>query len=154
MRTATRDAKIERLRQLPVLRSCTNDEIRRLAAAGEVVDLPVGARLQREGAEVEWLHLVIEGDVAGNGDGEVVIGQTAVLAGTAAGAEVWAATDVHVLVLGRRQFRALMDTSPGFRSAVISSVARTAASRPAARVAAAAAGLAQVYPLRPLVSAS
>lgn len=152
MRTATRDGKIERLRRLPVLRRCTNDEVRRLAAAGELVELTAGTRMQRDGAGVDWLHLIVAGEVAGDAAGEAVIGQTAVLSGTDAGHDVWAATNVVALVLGRREFRALIDTSPGFRSAVISSVARTAASKPAARTA--TAGLAQVYPLRPLVSAS
>lgn len=152
--TRVRDAKIERLRQLPLLRCCTDDEIRRLAAAGELVELPVGAALQRRDNDIEWLHLVLDGEVSRVGEPEALVGQTAVLAGTDARDDVLAATDVLVLLVGRREFRALIDTAPGFRSAVITSMARTVAAHGAPSPGPAA-EMGEVFqlPVRPLVSA-
>jgi CRP-like cAMP-binding protein len=153
--TRTRDAKVQRLRQLSLLRSCADDEVRRLAAAGELVELPAGAVVQRRGAAVEWLALPVEGLVSGPGEREAFVGQTAVLAGTPSPHDIVAGTDALVLVVGRREFRALMDTAPGIRSAVITAMARTVVSTPAGHEPSAEA-VGQVYqlPVRPLVSAS
>jgi CRP-like cAMP-binding protein len=154
--TRARDAKIDRLRQLPVLRSCTDEEVRKLGAAGELVELPAGTVLQREGEDVDWLHLVIDGQISRSAGPEAVVGQTAVLAGEAAQDEVRADVALLVLVLGRREFRALMDAAPGFRSAVITSMAQTVASAAPHRATLDPPGVGQVYqlPIRPLVSAS
>lgn len=150
------DAKIERLRQLPLLRCCSDAEVRRLAAAGELVEMPAGTVLQQEGREVDWLHLVIEGEVSGPGQTEAVIGQTAVLAGAPATEAVWALTDTLVLLLGRREFRAAMDTSPGFRGLVITSMAQTVTASSPQRSVDQPSTVGRVYqlPARNLVSAS
>jgi CRP-like cAMP-binding protein len=150
------DAKIERLRQLPLLRCCSDEEVRRLAAAGELVEMPAGTVLQHEGRDVDWLHLVVQGEVSGPGQPEAVIGQTAVLAGAPASEPVWALTDTLVLLFGRREFRAAMDASPGFRGVVITSMAQTVAAGSPERSADQPAGIGKVYqlPARNLVSAS
>jgi len=148
------DAKIERLRRLPLLRSCSDEEVRRLAAAGELVQLPAGTVLQRQGRNVDWLHLIIDGHASCSAEPEAVIGQTAVLGGTPAPEQVWALTDVLVLLLGRREFRAAMDTSPGFRTAVITSMAQTVAAGSSHRSEPGTVGRVYQMPPRNLVSAS
>src|SRR5713101_4907454 len=67
-RSAGQDAKIEGLRRVPLLRGCRAEELKRLAASGELVRFPAGTVLQADGDEAVWLHLVIAGEVAGGRD--------------------------------------------------------------------------------------
>jgi len=53
------DRKIEQLRRMPMLRACRDSELRRLAGAGETVDVAAGEVLQADGAPVRHFHLVL-----------------------------------------------------------------------------------------------
>jgi CRP-like cAMP-binding protein len=130
-RSAGQDAKIERLRRVPLLRPCRAEELRKLAASGELATSPAGTVLHNAGEDVGWLHLVLDGELAvrtpGGGeqprDAGAVVGDKEVLSGHAATGTAVTMTEMTTLVMGRREFLAAMDTCPSFRGAVVSSLA-------------------------------
>jgi CRP-like cAMP-binding protein len=132
MRGGKRDGKIDQLRRVPMLRACSEDELRRLAATFEVINLPVGTVLQIEGREIRWFHLILSGDVAVTRNGRILgrsgagttVGEVELLCGSPAMGSVVSAGEVRAMVMGRRQFTSSLDECPVFRDAIVRSLAR------------------------------
>src|ERR1700738_778146 len=66
------DGKIDQLRRVPMLRACSEAELRWLAATFEVINLPAGTVWQIEGRDVRWFHLILAGDVAVTRNGRIL----------------------------------------------------------------------------------
>jgi CRP-like cAMP-binding protein len=126
------DGKIDQLRRVPMLRACSEEELRRLAATFEVINLPAGTVLQIEGREVRWFHLILAGDVAVTRNGRILgrsgagttVGEIELLCGSPAMGSVVSASQVRAMVMGRRQFNSTLDECPVFRDAIVRSLAR------------------------------
>jgi CRP-like cAMP-binding protein len=127
-----RDGKLEQLRRVPMLRACSEVELRRLASAAEAVNVPAGAVMQIEDDEVRWFYLVLTGDVDFERDDTMVgrsgvgttVGEVELLCGSPAMQSVIAASPVRAVVLSRPQFNAVLDDCPVFRDAIVRSLAR------------------------------
>jgi CRP-like cAMP-binding protein len=128
----TRDGKIDQLRRVPMLRACSDAELRRLATAFEVINLPAGTLIQLEGKEIRWFHLILAGDVAMTRNGRILgrsgagttVGEVELLCGSPAMGSVVSASEVRAVVMGRRQFTSTLDECPVFRDAIVRSLAR------------------------------
>jgi CRP-like cAMP-binding protein len=133
------DGKVDKLRELPALAPLHDEDLRRVAAAGELATIPSGTVLITEGQPARWCYLLLSGSVESSAGGAAglcagaAIGDAEVLARSAAPATVTAATDLVVLAMGSREFTSLLDSCPGFSHAVHVSLSKrvTEAWRPA-----------------------
>ena len=118
------DGKIDKLRELPALAPLADNELRRVAAAGQLATIPAGTILIAEGQAARWCYLVLSGHVEySTGTGPTHgLGTAAsdeeVLARAPAPATIAAATDLVVLAMPSREFTALLDRCPGFSRAL------------------------------------
>jgi CRP-like cAMP-binding protein len=121
------DGKLDKLKQVPELAALRDEELGRVAAAGELAVIPAGTVLVNEGEPARWCYLVLSGSVAStrprraggpvSGPGTTV-GDAELLARTSSTATVAAVGDLVVLAMSSREFTGLLDTCPGFSHAV------------------------------------
>ena len=126
-----RDEKIELLRQLPPFLGARGAELRTIAAAADLVSVDAGRVLCRTDRRALEVFVVVDGmvDVVIGGTtvatlrrGQIV-GELGVIDGAPRSADVVAATDARVLTISAPATRALLDTSPAFRGAVLHQLA-------------------------------
>lgn len=126
-----RDVKIELLRQLPPFRGARPAELRALAAAADLVEVEAGRVLCRADRRALESYVVVDGmvdvviggaTVASLRRGQIV-GELGIIDGAPRSADVVAATDARVLAIAAPAVRALLDTSPSFRGAVLHQLA-------------------------------
>ncbi|MFN0088863.1 MAG: cyclic nucleotide-binding domain-containing protein [Acidimicrobiales bacterium] len=127
------DAKLERLRSLPLFASCDNKALAGLASAVEEVDVPAGRRLIRQGHNTNEAFVVEAGTADVLLDGEKVsevtagkiVGEISLLDHGPATADVVSQTPMTLLVIPHNRFAQLLDATP----ALGASIARTLAAR-------------------------
>jgi CRP-like cAMP-binding protein len=114
------DPKIERLASLPMLASAGPDELRAVAAAGDVVELASGTVLCEGGLTSKHRYLVIDGLLAMSVGREAVatVGRGE-LVGDDLGAAVTVISDVTALAIPVPAMRSLLATSESMRNAII-----------------------------------
>ena len=129
--TLGKQATVERLRSVDVLRDCTRSQLQQVARLAERVQVGEGEVLAREGRIGREFFLILSGSVAvtqggrrmntlGPGD---FFGELAAMNPGPRNATVTALSDVDVLIIGPREFAAMADI-PGFRAALFQSMAR------------------------------
>ena len=117
------------LRQLPLLRSCTDRELSRLLSTADELPVAAGRVLVREGAEPGDLYLLLAGRatitrgdrllrVLGPGDH---VGPASPSEPTPRGATVTMVTDGTLLVVARGDVARLLEDLPALRGVVSSS---------------------------------
>ena len=128
---------VARLRETPLFGGLDDEPLRRLVAAGEVVDLAAGDALIREGDQADALYVVLSGELdvtrrAGTSDIPLarvgpgaLQGEIAALEGGRRLATVMAATDAEALRIPIGAIRDLLGAGPDVALAVI----RTAVGR-------------------------
>lgn len=107
IRRRQRDPKVAWLAAHPWWGEMTEDEVQRLAALGERLDLPPGRLLMHRGQQGIEAALIIEGEVVVMRDGTVVawlgpgeiVGELAVLDDAPRNADVRTSSDVQLLIL-------------------------------------------------------
>jgi signal transduction histidine kinase len=131
------DEIVERLRQTPLFGGLSEDALRRLAAAGQVVDLAPGEALITEGEEADALYVVLSGELEVTrraGTSEIPVarvgpgalqGEIAALEGGRRLATVRAASAAEALRIPVDAIRELLSAGPDVALAVI----RTAVAR-------------------------
>jgi CRP-like cAMP-binding protein len=127
-----KDAKLETLARVPLLAGLGKRELLRVGQLTEVMDLPAGRVLMRQGEWGSEMMIVIEGRARVERDGQVVgevgpggvVGEMALLAEGPRNATVTLLTDASLLVVGHREFHALMDEMPSVRAQVYEGLAR------------------------------
>jgi CRP-like cAMP-binding protein len=103
------------------LATCNKAERSWIRRHADVVTIPAGTVLVREGEGARWFYAVIDGEVAVSVDGDHTqtlgrgepVNEIEVLRNEPSPATVAAATDVRVLVMGRREFLGMLDEVPG-----------------------------------------
>ena len=106
------DARVERLRSVPLFVSCTDKELAFIASRADEVDIPAGKVLTEKGQSGGDFFVILEGsaevDAAQGkrtlGPGEF-FGEIALLDNGPRTATVKATTPMRCLVLGHSQFR-------------------------------------------------
>jgi len=100
---------------------CTSRERAAIRRRADLIDLPAGTVLIREGDRSRWFYALVNGDVSVTTDGNTVgrvaagepVNEVDVLRNEASAVTVTADTDVSVLVMGRREFLGMLDDTPG-----------------------------------------
>jgi CRP-like cAMP-binding protein len=127
-----KDAKLESLARVPLFAGLGKRELQRVGQLTDLMDLPAGRVLMRQGEWGSEMMVILEGRAQVERDGAVVgeigpggvAGEMALLAEGPRNAAVTLLTDASLLVVGHREFHALMDEMPSVRAQVFESLAR------------------------------
>ena len=127
-----RDEKLELLRSIPLFAGFGRRELERLGQLTDQVDLPEGRVLMRQGESGSEAFIIMEGNARIERDGRRlsdrskgdVLGEIAILDEGHRTATVTLTSPSRLLVLGHREFHALMDEMPTVRLSVLSELAR------------------------------
>ena len=123
---------LEHLAKVPLFTTCNRKELQKIARAADEVEIDAGRALVEQGAAGHEDFVLIEGqavvrrndqDVATLGPGQA-FGELAILDGGPRTASVIATEPLRVLVLGQREFGALLDEVPGLGRKLLTTMAR------------------------------
>ncbi len=126
------DEKLALLKSIPLFAGFGRRELERLGQLADQVDLPEGRVLMRQGESGSEAFIIVEGRARierdgrllaerGNGD---VLGEIAILDEGSRTATVTLTAPSRLLVIGHRDFHALMDELPEVRLKVLTELAR------------------------------
>jgi CRP-like cAMP-binding protein len=129
--TLGRQATIDRLKTVEPLGDCTRAQLEEVARLAERIQVGEGEVLAREGRVGREFFLILSGTVAVTQKGRRVntlgpgdfFGELAAMNPGPRNATVTALSDLDVLIIGPREFAAMADI-PGFRDALLKSMAR------------------------------
>jgi len=129
--SAAKDQKLELLASVSLFGKCGSKELQRVGQLTDVMDLPSGRVLMRQGESGHEMMVIVEGRASIEKDGVVigedgpgdVVGEMALLSDAPRSATVTLLTDARALVVGRRDLNALMDEMPGVRAQVMEALA-------------------------------
>jgi CRP/FNR family transcriptional regulator, cyclic AMP receptor protein len=115
-----KSAKLELLGNVRLFSTCNRRELSRIASLVEEIDVPEGKTLVRQGDTGNQCFVISEGKARATmrGKGSVTLGpgaffgEMSLLDQGPRSATVTAETDMHLLVLGSRQFSALVNEVP------------------------------------------
>ncbi len=127
-----RDEKLELLKRIQLFSRLNNRELLRLGELADEIDLPSGRVLMREGERGEEAFVIVTGSAEIERDGRVfatrstgeILGEIALVDGGPRTATVRLVEDSRLIVLGRKQFHALMDEFPDVRLRVLETLAQ------------------------------
>jgi CRP/FNR family cyclic AMP-dependent transcriptional regulator len=119
------------LSQVPMFRSCTDEQLDFLIERCRAVDAPEGREIIRQGDPGDEFYVVVHGTVGVERDGAAVaqldpgdyFGELALFDPAPRNATVKATADASLLRLGRADFVAALDTMPSIRDAVLHGMA-------------------------------
>jgi CRP/FNR family cyclic AMP-dependent transcriptional regulator len=117
---ARKDAKLEQLAKVRLFAACTNKELGLIGRAADEVKVDAGKQLVAEGAIGHEFFLILDGTAAVRRSGKKVatlgpgqyFGELSLLDRGARSATVTAETPMDMLVLGQREFSAVLDEVP------------------------------------------
>jgi len=119
------------LQGVPWFAACTEEQLSEVARIAERLHIQAGEVILREGRLGRELFVILEGTATVTRAGRVVniryagdyFGELAAIEAVPRSATVTATTDLDVLVIGPREFEAMMEI-PGFRNALLTGMSR------------------------------
>ena len=121
----------DRLHGVPWFTACSEEQLLEMARVAEPLRIQAGEVILREGRLGRELFVILEGTATVTRTGRVVnvlhagdyFGELAAIEAAPRSATVTATTDLDVLIVGPREFEAMMEI-PGFRNALLSGMSR------------------------------
>jgi len=126
-----RNAKIDRLKAVPLFSSCSQKELALVARASDELTVAADREVVKEGALGREFFLILEGSVvvrrgkrtvARLGPGQY-FGELALLDDAPRNASVITESPTTLLVLGRREFAATLDSAPPLARKILTQMA-------------------------------
>ena len=132
--TPLRDAKVERLKTVPLFATCTTEQLAAIAPLVDELHVPAGRRLIGEGDVPHEFLVLVEGEADVIRHGELIcrvgpgdfVGELALLSGGRRTASVVTTTPAHLLVLTDRAFARIAESVPGVSLKLLRAVAARA----------------------------
>jgi CRP-like cAMP-binding protein len=130
-RRRRRDPKLERLAGVQLFSACSKRDLAQIASLTDEIDVPSGKVLVRQGDPGRECFVIVEGTARATvrgkkttkmGPGES-FGEMALLHSAPRSATVTAESDMHLLVLGSREFSTMIEDVPGVARKVLAAVA-------------------------------
>jgi CRP-like cAMP-binding protein len=129
---AKKDALIDHLALVPLFAACSKKDLQQVAKRAEDVKVEQGKVLVSEGSAGAEFFVILEGTAAVSRHGQEVaqlgpgdfFGDLALLDRAPRNATITATSSMEVLVLGQREFAALIDEVPGFAHKLLAGLAR------------------------------
>jgi CRP/FNR family cyclic AMP-dependent transcriptional regulator len=128
---ARKDAKLEHLANVRLFAACTKKELTLIGRASDEITVRAGKELVAEGSVGHEFFLILAGQAAVKRGGRKVatlgpgqyFGELALLDRGLRTASVVAETDLDLLVLGQREFSAVLDEVPGLAHKLLTMMA-------------------------------
>jgi len=116
---------------VPMFRSCTSEQLDRLAELGDAVSVPDGSDVVREGETGEKFYILTSGKATVSRSGREVasldqgdyFGELALFDPAPRNATVTASGTVSLVSMTRDSFRSALDEMPGIRDAILHGMA-------------------------------
>lgn len=129
---AGRDTYLEHLASVPLFAACSRKDLQRIARASDEVRIPEGRTLVKQGDVGRECFILVEGKVKVERNGRKVatfgpgatFGELSLLDKGPRTATATAETDCTVLVLGPREFSAVLDEVPQLSHKLLSALAQ------------------------------
>ena len=126
-----KDSKLDQLAQVRLFSACSNKELALIGRASDEVSVPAGKVLCQEGTIGYEFYLILDGQATVKRGGKKVttlgpgqyFGELSLLDRQPRSATVEAATDMTVLVLGKREFSGLLDEVPTLAHKLLTAMA-------------------------------
>jgi CRP-like cAMP-binding protein len=126
------DKKLTLLSAVPLLAGLERKDLEKVGQLTDEVELPVGRVVARQGAGADEFFVIVEGTVSIERDGRHLrdlgpgdfFGELAMLGKVARTATVTCTTPCRLLVVGHREFNALLSDYPSIQGAVLHAVAQ------------------------------
>lgn len=126
------DEKLGLLKSIPLFAGFGRRELERLGMLTDVIDLPAGRVLMRQGETGDQMFVVVRGRAEVERDGRVIaevgngdiLGEIALVDKGPRSATARLTEPSQLLVVGHREFHTLMDEMPTVRMQVLESLAR------------------------------
>jgi CRP-like cAMP-binding protein len=124
--------KLELLEKLPLFDSCSRGELRLAGRHAELIHVPSGAVIIREGRPGYEFFTIASGTASVARDGRALavlgpgdhFGELSLLAGTVRDATITAVTAMELVVIDGRAFRGLLTELPDFSRRILENLAR------------------------------
>jgi len=131
----------ERLARVPLFSGLSKKDLKKISGLATRLDLPPGKELTHQGSAGNEFLVVLDGDVDVVIDGKVIasrgpgdfFGEIALLDDRPRVATVVAKTPVSVEVIGRREFKALIEDQPEIAQQLLATMAQRLAEDEAQR---------------------
>jgi CRP/FNR family cyclic AMP-dependent transcriptional regulator len=128
---ARKDAKIDHLSKVRLFAACSNKELGIIGRASDEVSVAPGTELVAEGSSGHEFFLILNGQAAVKRNGRKIatlgpgqyFGELALLDRGARSATVVSEEPMELLVLGQREFSAILDEVPGLAHKLLSMMA-------------------------------
>ena len=125
------DPKVQLLAAVPLLAGLKRHDLERVAGLCDEVDLPAGRVVARQGTSGDAFYLIADGTVAIERDGRHLrdlgpggfFGELALLGRVPRTATVTTTTPARLLVVGSREFNALIADHPTIQESLLHAVA-------------------------------
>jgi CRP-like cAMP-binding protein len=122
---------LDELARVPLFSACSKKELQIIARRAEHVNVPAGKVLVREGAAGAEFFVIVEGTAEVSRHGKEVailgpgafFGDLALLDRAPRNATITAKTPMELMVLGQREFAAMIDDVPGFAHKLLTGLA-------------------------------
>jgi len=122
-----RDSKIDLIHKVPLFSQCTKRELTAIAAAADLIEVPEGMALVTEGGHDRELMVIVDGNVEVRRGGRKIatlesgefFGEIAMISGGPRTATVTTTSPTSLLVIGERQFGALVEETPSIATSVL-----------------------------------
>jgi CRP-like cAMP-binding protein len=122
-----KDGKIELLKKVPLFSQCSKKQLAAIASLADLIDLPEGTVLIREGARGGECMVIVEGAVEVRRKGRKInslgpgdfVGEMALISGAPRTATVTTTQPSSLLVVTERQFWELLERTPKMQTSVI-----------------------------------
>ena len=126
------DVKLDLIRKVPLFATCDGRDIKQIGALAELVDLPAGQVIVRQGATGHEFFIVADGALRVERDGQVInhlgpgefAGEIALIDGGPRTASVVVDVPSTVLLLGHREFHSLLEQYPSIQLKILQTLAR------------------------------
>jgi len=130
-RKVSKNQKIELIKSVPLFARCTKKELAEIASLADELELPEGKRLIRQGERGREFFVLLDGVVDVSRDGTTIemmgdgdfFGEIALVSNVPRTATVTASSQVRLLVITDRDFRALLEHSPQIQLKVLEALA-------------------------------
>lgn len=127
-----KDAKIERLGQVPMFSACSRKDLGTIARYADELTVPAGKALVTEGDAGREFFVVVEGKASVTRHGREIavlgpgsyFGELSLLDGQKRDATVTAVTPADLLVVGVREFSTLLEDVPQITRKLLAGMAR------------------------------
>jgi CRP/FNR family cyclic AMP-dependent transcriptional regulator len=129
---ARKDDFVKHLAEVPLFSACSSKDLAQVAKRAEDVKVEGGKVLVSEGSAGAEFFVILDGEAVVSRHGQEVarlgsgdfFGDLALLDRAPRNATVTAAGDMELVVLGQREFSALIDEVPGFAHKLLAGLAR------------------------------